>query len=134
MVDRCMRRDSSRCDPSRITLDLRSLVIQPYGFLLVSYTNVRHCFTFPGWQGSGTHPLARCFSFPCYDITLFSPSCIFIRATKDIPHEIIVSLCRACYYIIRSLTMHHHYHNKSICHCKAQCSYISCHELVFVIK
>ncbi len=28
MVDRCMRTDSSPCDPSRITLDLRSLVIR----------------------------------------------------------------------------------------------------------
>ncbi len=28
MVDRCMRTDSSHCDPSRITLDLRSRVIQ----------------------------------------------------------------------------------------------------------
>ncbi len=28
MVDRYMRTDSSRCDPSRITLDLRSPVIQ----------------------------------------------------------------------------------------------------------
>ncbi len=27
IVDRCMRTDGSRCDPSRITLDLRSLVI-----------------------------------------------------------------------------------------------------------
>ncbi len=27
MVDRCMRTDSSRCDPSRITLDLQSLVM-----------------------------------------------------------------------------------------------------------
>ncbi len=50
MVGRCMRTDSSRCDPSHITLDLWSLVIwlgshfeesflthtcQPYGFLLV---------------------------------------------------------------------------------------------------
>ncbi len=28
MVDRCMRMDSSRCDPNCITLDLRSWVIQ----------------------------------------------------------------------------------------------------------
>ncbi len=28
MVDRCMRTDSSRCDPSHITLDLRSVVIR----------------------------------------------------------------------------------------------------------
>ncbi len=28
MVDRCMRTDYSHCDPSRITLDLRSRVIQ----------------------------------------------------------------------------------------------------------
>ncbi len=28
MVDRCMRMDSSCCDPSRITLNLRSLVIR----------------------------------------------------------------------------------------------------------
>ncbi len=27
MVDRCMRTDSSRCDPSHITIDLWSLVI-----------------------------------------------------------------------------------------------------------
>ncbi len=28
MVDRCMRMDSSGCDPSSITLDLQSLVIR----------------------------------------------------------------------------------------------------------
>ncbi len=28
MVDRCMRTDSSRCDPNCITLDVRSLVIR----------------------------------------------------------------------------------------------------------
>ncbi len=49
MVDRCIRTNSSRCDPSHITFDLRSRLIhlgshtcQPYGFLLVM-----------DWRGDG---------------------------------------------------------------------------------
>ncbi len=48
MVDRCMRIDSSHCDASRITLDVRSRVIrlQPYGFPLIYMyilTTLGHC-------------------------------------------------------------------------------------------
>ncbi len=46
MVDRCMWMDSSGCDPSRITLNLRSGVttrgvLQPYGFLFIQDPGIK---------------------------------------------------------------------------------------------
>ncbi len=62
MVDRCMRTDSSRCDPSRITLDLRARVIwlgsQLDESLLMHLSTIPFSLNMP-WY-SGLHSKPRC--------------------------------------------------------------------------